>query len=138
MSNLEELLRSHSMKATPTRLAVISLFVKEKKVWSNADLLKKLGKEFDRVTLYRILGSFEENGLIHKIPDSQGNPSYALCEHEDSHHNHEDHHVHFKCIKCDSVQCLDIHYPEVKLPADMKAIKHNYLIEGYCAKCNLA
>jgi Fur family ferric uptake transcriptional regulator len=135
MKILENLLREHGLKSTPTRLAVISLFQNEKKVWSNASLLKKLGNDFDRVTLYRILTSFEESGIIHKIPDSNGNPSYALCHHQDHSHNHEDHHVHFKCLKCELVTCLDIPFPEVRIPSEMRAIKHNYLIEGYCNQC---
>ncbi|MCU0428870.1 MAG: transcriptional repressor [Cytophagaceae bacterium] len=133
--NLEELLRSHGLKSTNTRMAVLELFQSGNKVWSNAALLKELGDSFDRVTLYRILGMFEEHGLIHKIPDSNGNPSFALCKHEEHHHNHNDHHVHFKCLQCESVRCLEVPFPEVHIPSGFKAMKYSYLVEGICPGC---
>ena len=69
--NIEHLLREHQLKLTPQRVAVLKVFLERDKVMSLASLNKYLGKDFDRITLYRTLNAFEEKGLIHKIPDKE-------------------------------------------------------------------
>ena len=49
-------------------------------------------KNFDRVTLYRLLNSFEEKGLIHKVFDANGDIFYAKCQ-VCKDHNHQDDHI---------------------------------------------
>lgn len=133
----EEILRQHELKATPQRVAVLSAFLKKDKVLSLAELNKSLGKAFDRITLYRTLNSFEENGLIHKIPDNSGNASYALCKHDSVHHTHDDNHVHFKCSSCDLTVCLEeVEIPPIRVPQKYKPEKFSFLIEGICEDCN--
>lgn len=134
--NPEEILRHHELKATPQRIAVLKVFASKKKVLSLAEIAKTLG-EFDRITLYRTLNSFEENGLIHKIPDHSGNANYALCKHDSVHHTHDDNHVHFKCTSCNLTVCLeDIEIPTIRVPRKYKPEKFNFLIEGICEDCN--
>ncbi len=131
-----EMLRKNGLKSTPKRVAVIHVFSQENKVVSLGDLNKLLGEGFDRITLYRILNAFQEKGLIHKIPGTEGSPEYALCSSDCDEHEHLDNHVHFKCNTCSKVECLDhVEIPEVHLPASYKAMNYNYIIEGVCAKC---
>ena len=110
--NLENILRSHDLKSTPQREALLKAFMESDKAMNLTDI-NKYSKEFDRMTLYRNLNAFEEKGLIHKIPDKEI-PSYALCKHDSIKHSHQDEHVHFKCINCELTLCLDnIEIPEI-------------------------
>lgn len=136
-NKLEDILREHRLKVTPQRVSVLKIFLSSESALSLQDLLKNLGKAFDRITLYRTLNSFEAHGLIHRIPDTSGNATYALCNHDTVEHSHNDHHVHFKCENCLSTFCLeDVEIPAIRLNKKFKAIKYNFLIEGICDACN--
>ena len=133
--NIENLLREHQLKSTPQRLAVLKVFLENNKVLNLASLNKLLEKNFVRITLYRTLNSFEEKGLIHKIPDKEI-ASYALCKHDSIAHSHEDNHAHFKCTKCLLTQCLDeVQIPKITLPKKFTVQKFNFIIEGICEDC---
>jgi Fur family transcriptional regulator, ferric uptake regulator len=133
----ERILQQHGLKITSSRIQVLNVFIKNKKVLAYSELQKKLGGNFDRVTLYRTLQFFEAKGLIHIIPDQSGDLSYALCNHEGLEHTHNDNHVHFKCNNCNLTICLeDKIIPAIKLSKRMKALKYTFLIEGLCEKCN--
>jgi Fur family ferric uptake transcriptional regulator len=115
---------------------VIKTFTKARHALSHSDIEKKLSKDFDRVTIYRTLNSFLENGLIHKIPDNEGGVKYALCTHDHKQGMHREDHIHFKCRKCGTTQCLD-HFPipDFSLPKAFKIEQINLLVEGICQKC---
>lgn len=131
------MLKQHSLRHTETRVAVLKIFVKNEHALSHADIEKIIGNAHDRVTIYRTLNSFLENGLIHKVLDSEGGVRYALCNHAHEHHGvHAENHIHFKCRVCLQTSCLDhIPIPSVALPKNYKAEGINLLVEGVCDKC---
>lgn len=137
--NPTDVLKSKKMRITPARVEVLSLFVKEASALSHADLEKKLDPNFDRVTLYRTLSSFVDNGLIHKVPDEAGVQRFAYCNHEHEEHEgvHTHTHVHFNCSCCNRTYCLDdIHIPTVNLPRGFSQDESVYLVKGTCNKCS--
>ncbi len=137
MLTIEQILKQHNLRVTQIRLEVLSYFQSNKNALTHAVLETHFAKKFDRVTIYRTLTSFLENGLLHKIPDDSGATKYALCHHEGNVHTHDDHHVHFKCKKCDKIECLyNLEIPKLHLPKKYKMENANLLIEGICAACN--
>ena len=137
MQNLEHILKHHDLRITQVRLEVLQFFQSNKNALTHADLEAYFAKKFDRVTIYRTLTSFLENGLLHKIPVDSGIAKYALCHHEGTEHTHDDHHVHFKCKKCAKIECLHtLEIPKLQLPRKYKMENANLLIEGICAVCN--
>jgi Fur family ferric uptake transcriptional regulator len=137
MENLEHILKHHNLRITQVRLEILQFFQTNKIALTHADLETFFSKKFDRVTIYRTLTSFLENGLLHKIPDDSGIAKYALCHHEGTEHTHDDHHVHFKCKKCEKIECLhNLEIPKLHLPKKYKMEHANLLIEGICAYCN--
>ena len=132
----KNLLKKKSLAITKSRLKVLSFFLKSDKPIS----LKAINfrfKNFDRVTLFRILSKFEENQLIHTIILDDGKKLFALCKNECNHsfsHNHN--HVHFVCKKCDDVKCLDIeNFPILNAPNfTFNEISIN--ASGICSNCN--
>ena len=137
MHPIEKILHLHRLRATPIRREVLEYFQKNKNALTHADLEVQFSAKFDRVTIYRTLTSFLENGLLHKIPDDSGIAKYALCHHEQNVHAHDDNHVHFKCSKCSKIECLHtIEIAKLPLPKKYKMDNANLLIEGICAVCN--
>lgn len=138
MSSFEQILKHHHLRVTPIRQEILQFFQENKNALTHANLEAHFANKFDRVTIYRTLTSFLENGLLHKIPDDSGVAKYALCHHEGTEHTHDDHHVHFKCKNCGKIECLhNLEIPRFHLPKKYKMENANLLIEGICANCNV-
>ena len=130
------LLRENGLKVTSPRLRVLDEIMHKKAAISQPDLEKIVGKDIDRVTLYRILSSFEEKGIVHKIFDLNGTATYAMCTSNCTENHHHDQHVHFICSVCNSVYCLDeVSLPKITLPSHFAL--HSLAINavGLCANC---
>ena len=130
------LLKQYQLKVTQPRLRTLEVISTKKSAISQPELEKLIGKEIDRVTLYRVLASFEEKGILHKIFDLNGTATYALYSTNCSEHNHHDQHVHFICRSCNSVFCMDeITLPSFNIPEGYKleAVAINAL--GLCDQC---
>jgi len=131
-----ESLKNHGLRFTRPRANVFSVFSESSNALSHSDIEKALGKEFDRVTIYRTLTAFLDNGILHKVLDDSGVAKYALCAEECSSYEHHDNHVHFKCTTCGNAECLnETEIPQIKLPSGYRLHASNLLIEGTCKKC---
>lgn len=135
-ARIKELLEKHKLKKTTTRMDILRLYLSQSHALSHSDLEQALGSDFDRVTLYRTLHTFEEKGIIHKVPDDSGATKYALCAEACSEHHHHDEHIHFSCTKCGNTYCLD-HYPipKIQLPEEFKTESLHLYAKGICRKC---
>ncbi len=132
----EHILADNKIRVTPVRLKVLEVFLGHKTAISHSMLEEKLSGT-DRVTLYRTLKSFEENGIIHKAVDGTNSARYALCHVDCSHHQHVDNHAHFHCEICDSTNCIqEIEVPDVQLPEGFTSSSTHLIIKGICKNCN--
>ncbi|HEY0056223.1 MAG TPA: transcriptional repressor [Pedobacter sp.] len=132
----EQLLEKNNLKKTQPRLSVLKVFSSRETAISQPDLEEILGSEIDRVTLYRVLKSFEEKGIIHKILDLNGTANYATCDDSCTEHKHDDKHVHFNCSTCSNVYCLDINIAPITMPKGFVANEVNLIVYGVCDACN--
>lgn len=136
MQQAEQLLKANNLRLTGARKAVLSVFLNNPVAQSHADLETHLDSNIDRVTIYRTLDTFVNNGILHRIPDDSGAAHYALCSGCTEHHHH-DNHVHFKCRVCNTSECLtETPLPSVELPAGYRSEGGNLLLEGVCARCS--
>ncbi|MCL7987860.1 transcriptional repressor [Sphingobacterium sp. lm-10] len=136
IAGFKTLLRENKLKVTQPRLRVLEIISAKQRAISQPELEKLLGKETDRVTLYRILASFEEKGILHKIFDLHGTATYATCSHHCTEHKHEDQHIHFICSSCNSVICLEeISIPNIKVPKNFALQSVAVNAVGLCDKC---
>lgn len=135
LNKVTDTLRNHKLRITDTRTRVLGQFMERQRALTQTDLEANLGKEFDRVTIYRTLHSFLESGILHKIPDDSGATQYALCDNCDV-HAHHDEHIHFKCTNCQKIECLD-HYtvPKFEVPAGYTVKTADLVVTGVCAQC---
>lgn len=131
-----DLLRQNKLKVTQPRLGVLRIVSSKQTAISQPDLEKLLGDSVDRVTLYRVLATFEEKGILHKIFDLHGTATYAFCSTKCDEHHHHDEHVHFICSSCNSVYCLDdFKLPKINLPEGYQLNSVGINAVGLCAQC---
>lgn len=122
---------------TPASSAVLNLIQNSAVALSHSEIQEKLEGLCDRVTIYRILDRLTEDGLIHKIANSDASLKYASCSkcHHSKSTEHTHNHVHFSCLKCKSVVCLENVQPEIKLPNSYKLVEVNFTVTGICPNC---
>ncbi len=135
-TKIVEILKSKDLKRTPVRQMVLTSLLESSFALSQNDIEKKFENQFDRITLYRTLKSFEEKGVVHRIYNSFGEAKYAICSEGCHEHSHSDHHLHFNCLKCKHTFCItEVHIPHFHLPDGMQALQYNFSVEGFCKSC---
>ncbi len=135
MTGSKEILKDFELRFTPSRKAILNLFLKKGFALSHGDIEHAVPSNFDRVTVYRTLKTFLDKGLIHKVLDDEGGIKYALCSTACNAMGHHHDHVHFKCTVCGQTNCLDVDIPSIKLPRGYRASGFNLLIQGVCENC---
>ena len=136
MTQVEEILKKNHLSVTGSRQKIMQLFLNSDGALAHADIEKKTGESFDRVTVYRTLQSFVEKGIIHLIPTRDNSIKYALCKDDCEEGHHHDNHVHFICDKCAKTICLDdVTVPQVKLPKGFTPQHAEMVVNGICEEC---
>lgn len=76
MVDIKDVIRKHGLKATPNRVAVLEYLLNSKE-HPSAEMVKEylnsLGNKFSLATIYNILESFVEKGVIMQIRDDNSN-----------------------------------------------------------------
>jgi Fur family ferric uptake transcriptional regulator len=136
----EQLLAAKVLRVTRPRIDILTILIEQDVALSQHELETHLGASADRVTVYRTLKTFVQEGLLHTIPDEQYGVRYALCDthgcETEGPHHHD--HVHFKCNTCGDTLCLDdVRLPPMPLPAGYKAEEVTVLAKGTCKDCQV-
>lgn len=135
-SKLEAKLQQKNIRPTAMRLLVLEQLSLQRVAISLSELEKSFEKS-DRVTIYRTLKTFHENGLVHAVDDGSGAPKYALCEEGCECILEKDMHVHFHCKVCAETFCLtNFRIPEIKLPLAFTPEEASMVVKGICAGCS--
>jgi Fur family ferric uptake transcriptional regulator len=137
MKEIKYLLKPHGLKLTLPRLKLLEIFFSNDRALTQAELLRLTEQIFDRITVYRTLKSFEEIGIIHRIVGTNGSVNYAVSDKNNTNSEtlHKQH-LHFSCLKCNGVYCLDDHLvPSVTLPSVYEVHSINMTVTGICSKC---
>ena len=134
-SDLKNILKNHNLRITDCRMDILDYFLRNEQTYSFKNLESRFD-HYDRVTLYRTLSSFTNNGVLHKIPSDTGVVNYGVCSSTCSPQKHKHNHMHFKCVSCEKVKCLpDEHLPNVSIPGyDVEEV--NMILSGLCPDCN--
>lgn len=113
-----KILKNKKLRVTPFRIEVLNLFLKNTTAISVQYIEHNL-VDFDRITLYRTIKSFLENGVIHEIVMPGDIKKLALCPNECSadNHTHLKQHLHFRCDACENIYCIDLNdFPTLEIP----------------------
>jgi Fur family ferric uptake transcriptional regulator len=136
MKETLEILKRNSLSITDSRKIILELFLKTEGALAHADIEKNTTVNFDRVTVYRTLQTFTENGIIHQIPTTDNTILYALCKDKCEAGHHHDEHVHFICVDCEKTVCMDeVVVPQVKLPKGFVPLQSAMIVKGTCNDC---
>jgi Fur family ferric uptake transcriptional regulator len=119
---------------TVSKQMILESLKKSQSAVSQETLQKELGNTVDRATIYRVLNSFCEEGIIHKILGDDGKFYFAICM-NCSEKKHRHNHFHFKCMACGKIECLP-NEMEVQLPQGYQSVTFNGFISGYCSDCS--
>ncbi len=128
---------------TTARKKILDLILSSKTAVSHAKLQEQLSGTCDRVTIYRVLERLQKENLIHRIVNVNGVVNYAPCKsctHNHSQmHAHESNahkHVHFSCISCGDVSCIEGENLSIELPSSYSVTEYQLTVAGYCPACS--
>ncbi|BDD00405.1 Fur family transcriptional regulator [Persicobacter psychrovividus] len=136
MQEIKDTLKKHGLRYTDCRRDMLKLFKSSSEALSHPEIEAMLSDNYDRVTLYRTLSTFEESGLIHRVIDDGGAARYATCSDGCGKQQHHHNHVHFKCTSCGKVRCLEeTEVPDIKLAPNYSIEEISLLVMGKCPQC---
>ncbi|RZJ69895.1 transcriptional repressor [Flavobacterium sp.] len=119
---------------TKSKQLILDSIKSVKHAVSQESLHEKLGDSVDRATIYRVLNSFSDDGVLHKIVGDDGKQYFAVCV-NCGENKHQHNHFHFRCLECGTMECLGSEV-SLKLPSGYQPTNFNGVISGVCAKCS--
>lgn len=121
---------------TPARTAVLEALRAAHSALSHEMLEQQLDGQANRATIYRILNRLTEDGVVHRVVTAEGVQYFALCT-DCTQDDHQHHHLHFRCLSCERVECLK---QEVvpSLPPGYRTYAVNATVSGICGACTTA
>lgn len=128
-------LKKAGLKSTSNRIKVLNLFIANDIALGYSEIVQQLESPMDKASLYRVLKSFNEKGILHEIIDG-GVSKYAMCDDNCTSHKHHDTHAHFKCVNCQKIYCLSQPTITLDIPKGFEIQQHHLTIEGICGECN--
>ena len=132
---IEQLLKSANLRRTKPRIAALSVLLSADKPINQQEIADKAGVVApDKVTIYRILETFIEAGIVHKAFIKDRTQHYELA------HNctKTQCHPHFTCKNCGTTNCLiGFSVPTVEgLKKGFVIHRQQVRLEGLCPACN--
>ena len=128
-------LREVNLRATPARVAVMSFLERTSEpvdVNSVIDYLNISGIKTDPATVFRMMNTLTQKGIIMPIQFYEGKTRYELS-------NKDDHH-HLICDNCGKIEDIsDAIIPdlekEIQTKRKFKVLRHSLEFFGLCALC---
>jgi len=117
---------------TASKELIISVLKESDSALSQDRIETAVNGAMDRVTIYRVLNRFCEDGITHKILGDDGKYYFALCT--GCKEKHEHNHFHFKCVTCQKVECLQ-QKVVVTLPDGYAQQQLSGWVSGTCKSC---
>jgi Fur family ferric uptake transcriptional regulator len=136
MMQTEKLLQNFRLSQTNMRKEILDILDDSSLALSMNEIKLRLKSNYNRVTLYRNLKVLTEKGILHQIHIDRQDSKYVLPVKTDKAGEHDQEHLHFKCLMCNEVKCLTDQHPEqVILPEGYEKIEVNFVVYGICRTC---
>ena len=143
LDKIKDVLKANKLRVTQSRLAVANFLLRNSLKYLTAeDIFNKINSSqkynCDQVSVYRILTTFEEIGLVNKSIFQGEATRYILAK--DS--GHSGHHQHFfKCKSCSVVEpfggCLVVKKEKELKSLGYTNLQHHLEITGVCPSCTV-
>lgn len=117
---------------TKSKEQVLQIFRQENTALSH-DMIQAKLESVERATIYRILNRFHEDGVLHKVTGEDNKQYFALCKNCE-HGQHKHHHLHFQCLSCKTVECLENEIT-FSIPQGYQFQDFQALMTGTCSRC---
>lgn len=132
MDAIAQIMKEKGQRFTSQKKEVLcALRQKPQTVLEILTLVKLKKRSIDKATVYRILTSFKELGLVHEINLGDRETRYEL--------QHDKHHHHLICENCGSIDDIslreDVLLKEVQKQSSFKVKNHSLEFFGTCKKC---
>lgn len=135
MEQITEALHRGGSKATPGRIALLSVLEKSKEPMSISEIVSALHGKVNQTTVYRALETLSDSGVVQRIDLGHSHTHYELAEGKQHHH-------HISCIRCNKIQDLPICAYDtfaakaLKQAPEFATIEnHSFEIFGLCKNC---
>lgn len=131
--NAKEILDKFNLKNTGCRKFIIDELIRSECALSEHEIKASIPDLFDRVTFYRSLKTLEEQKIIHRVVLNNTVIKYALNNALED--KAEVDHMHFHCMKCDEVLCMEDIHQTPQLPNGFSVESAQIVLEGTCPSC---
>lgn len=138
VAELQAEIRSHGIRSTQPRVAVLAYLSKPGPPLSHNDIHEALAERgYDRATIYRNLIDLADAGLL--VRSDLGDHVWRFERKQAQGAAHADGHPHFVCTDCGEVSCLPDNTVKVVAAADTpKALGTKHVevhVRGRCDAC---
>lgn len=128
-----DILTRAEIKPTPNRLLVLKELLGAEHPLSLIEIEMRLAT-MERSSVLRALNTMLEADVVHILEDGNGVSKYEVCRSE--HHDFDDLHPHFFCVRCGKTFCITNQtIPRIELPDNFCTISANYMLKGLCPSC---
>lgn len=131
--DFENLLKNSSLKATPSRLAVLR-YMDKQHFPVGISRLRKQFPDIDKVTLYRMMDDFQNADLVKGYDIGHGHADYELAGRK--------HHHHLVCSDCGTIEDVEVCENEKLHKKILRTSKkfvsitdHALTLHGKCKNC---
>lgn len=118
---------------TPTKQAVLDVLSGTGKAMSQSNIEENIDLVADRATIYRILNSFCDDGILHRVVAEDGKQYFAL-DVDPGEKKLPANHFHFRCTKCKTIECLE-EPVSFSAPTGYNVENMNCILSGICNAC---
>jgi|SaaInlStandDraft_6_1057023.scaffolds.fasta_scaffold60377_2 Fe2+ or Zn2+ uptake regulation protein len=130
-NEIKILLRTHNLRATPARVAVLSYLHKQKHPVG----IQSIGSSVpgtNPTTIYRMIDDFVQSGIVHGHDLGHGHNDYEIAD--------RPHHHHLVCESCGLIEDIDCNrqeYGSILTKTSFSKITHHQTTYfGTCKKCS--
>lgn len=128
-----KILKNKKLSSTKFRIQLVELLLQHNRTVSFKEISQEF-KDADRITIYRNLKKLSLKGVIHSTVFNQ-EEYFALCSHQCCENEHIHDHVHFKCLKCNEVSCVDL-LQKINVQLHAHHIQTVHMnVQGICQHC---
>lgn len=132
----QDQLKQRGLSLTPQRRVILDALLKADTHLSQEEIYTAVkGKGIGKVTVFRMLKTLEESGLVEKVYDSKDRARYEV-------NKERPHHDHLVCLKCNRI--TEIQWPEVEKTQERICKKigfqvsyHRHELFGTCKECQI-
>ncbi len=132
---VDKLLNSAKLKKTAPRRMVLEVLLNAAQPQTADEIVSSIGKAGpNRVTVYRILESIVEAGIVHNAFVAEGSQHFEMADKCSEHQCHP----HFICTDCGRTSCM--HDVSVSMatsaPVGFVIQRQQVRLQGLCPDCN--